>query len=122
MHLRPLRRAASAASLLLALACAHGGAGAAASPPQAARRDHVDVWHGERFSDPWFWLRERENPDVRRYLEAENAYTAAQTRGIAPFADALYREMHGGASGRYDALHDRAFEMAWMLAQVGITR
>jgi oligopeptidase B len=29
---------------------------------------------------------------------------------------------HGGASGRYDALRDRAFEMAWMLSQVGITR
>ncbi len=29
---------------------------------------------------------------------------------------------HGGASGRYDALHDRAFEVAWMLNQVGITR
>jgi oligopeptidase B len=29
---------------------------------------------------------------------------------------------HGGASGRYDALKDRAFEVAWMLWQVGITR
>jgi oligopeptidase B len=29
---------------------------------------------------------------------------------------------HGGASGRYDALKDRAFELAWMLKQVGITR
>jgi oligopeptidase B len=29
---------------------------------------------------------------------------------------------HGGASGRYDALRDRAFEVAWMLKQVGITR
>jgi oligopeptidase B len=29
---------------------------------------------------------------------------------------------HGGASGRYDALKDRAFELAWMLQQVGITK
>jgi oligopeptidase B len=29
---------------------------------------------------------------------------------------------HGGASGRYDALKDRAFELAWMLNQVGITK
>ncbi|HTU44677.1 MAG TPA: prolyl oligopeptidase family serine peptidase, partial [Bryobacteraceae bacterium] len=28
---------------------------------------------------------------------------------------------HGGASGRYDRLHDRAFEYAWLLSQVGIT-
>jgi oligopeptidase B len=29
---------------------------------------------------------------------------------------------HGGASGRYDVLRDRAFEVAWMLSQVGIIR
>jgi oligopeptidase B len=29
---------------------------------------------------------------------------------------------HGGASGRYDRLHDQAFEYAWMLSQVGITK
>jgi oligopeptidase B len=29
---------------------------------------------------------------------------------------------HGGASGRYDALKDRAFEVAWMLEQVGVAR
>ena len=29
---------------------------------------------------------------------------------------------HGGASGRYDALRDRSFEVAWMLSQVGIER
>jgi oligopeptidase B len=29
---------------------------------------------------------------------------------------------HGGASGRYDALRDRAFEVAWMLRQVGVTQ
>jgi len=29
---------------------------------------------------------------------------------------------HGGASGRYDALKDKAFETAWMLGQVGISK
>jgi oligopeptidase B len=29
---------------------------------------------------------------------------------------------HGGASGRYDRLHDQAFEYAWMMRQVGISR
>ncbi|WP_291271594.1 S9 family peptidase [Geothrix sp.] len=29
---------------------------------------------------------------------------------------------HGGASGRYDALKDKAFETAWMLKQVGIAK
>jgi oligopeptidase B len=29
---------------------------------------------------------------------------------------------HGGASGRYDQIRDRAFEYAWLLSQVGITK
>jgi oligopeptidase B len=29
---------------------------------------------------------------------------------------------HGGASGRYDHLHDTAFEYAWLLSQVGFTK
>jgi oligopeptidase B len=29
---------------------------------------------------------------------------------------------HGGASGRYDRLHDTSFEYAWLLSQVGITK
>jgi oligopeptidase B len=29
---------------------------------------------------------------------------------------------HGGASGRYDRLKDNAFEYAWLLSQVGITK
>jgi oligopeptidase B len=61
--------------------------------PVAPRRDHAQMWHGEQGNDPWFWLREKENPEVRKYLEAENAYTAAMTAPIAPFADALYDEM-----------------------------
>ena len=33
--------------------------------------------HGERRVDDYAWLREKENPEVRAYLEAENAYTDA---------------------------------------------
>jgi oligopeptidase B len=29
---------------------------------------------------------------------------------------------HGGASGRYDRLHDQAFEYAWLLSQVGLAK
>ncbi|MEY2669085.1 MAG: hypothetical protein RJA59_1723 [Pseudomonadota bacterium] len=66
---------------------------AAPVPPVATRRDHFQTWHGEVVNDPWFWLREKENPEVRKYLEAENAHTAAVTAPIAPFAEALYAEM-----------------------------
>jgi oligopeptidase B len=29
---------------------------------------------------------------------------------------------HGGASGRYNALQEKAFEMAWIMAQIGVTK
>jgi oligopeptidase B len=28
---------------------------------------------------------------------------------------------HGGASGRYDALHETAFDYAWVLGTLGVT-
>jgi oligopeptidase B len=55
----------------------------------------VSLWHGEKVNDPFFWLREKSNPEVIKYLEAENAYTAAMTKQIQPFAEALYQEMLG---------------------------
>jgi oligopeptidase B len=64
-------------------------------PPAAAQKEHFSTWHGERVNDPWFWLREKSNPEVIAYLEAENAYTASQTKETQIFADALYKEMLG---------------------------
>ena len=46
-------------------------------------------------NDPWYWLRDKQDPAVRAYLEAENAYTAAMTAPLQPFAEALYQEMLG---------------------------
>ena len=68
---------------------------AARTPPVAPRVEHREVRHGETVSDDYFWLREKSNPQVRSYLEAENTYTAAMTAGLKPFSDALYTEMLG---------------------------
>src|SRR3569833_2382342 len=62
-------------------------------PPRAPEVDHREVRHGETVVDPYFWLREKTNPEVRKYLDAENAYTEVMTKHLMPFADALYREM-----------------------------
>jgi oligopeptidase B len=59
----------------------------------APRRDHLSTWHGQQVNDPWFWLRDKADPAVRAYLEAENRYTAAVTAPLQPFADALYAEL-----------------------------
>ena len=63
--------------------------------PLAPKKPHQELRHGETVQDDYFWLREKQNPEVVKYLEAENAYTAEQTKGLQPFADALYKEMLG---------------------------
>jgi oligopeptidase B len=65
----------------------------AQTPPAARRIEHREVRHGATVSDDYFWLREKSNPKVIAYLEAENAFTAAVTKPLEPFSDALYREM-----------------------------
>ena len=57
----------------------------ASAPPVAPVKEHREVRHGETVIDNYFWLREKTDPEVVRYLEAEDAYTEAQTRSLKPF-------------------------------------
>ena len=66
-----------------------------AIPPAAARIEHCETRHGATVSDPYYWLREKSNPMVADYLEAENRYTEAMTGHLQPFSDAIYAEMLG---------------------------
>jgi oligopeptidase B len=68
---------------------------AAPQPPVAKQVEHISTWHGEKVADPFFWLREKSNPDVIKYLEAENAYTQALTKDLQPFVESVYKEMLG---------------------------
>ena len=51
--------------------------------------------HGDRRVDPYYWLRDKQDPDVIPYLEAENAYTDAVLAGAGDLQDRLYREIVG---------------------------
>src|SRR5579875_326320 len=64
-----------------------------AAPPVAPRRPHVLRAHGDERVDPWYWLRERDNPEVISLLEAENAYTEAMCAHTAALREAIYAEM-----------------------------
>ena len=64
-------------------------------PPQARRVPKVDTFHGDTREDPYYWLRERSNPEVEAYLTAENAHTAAVMAPTAGFQEAIYEEMIG---------------------------
>jgi oligopeptidase B len=68
---------------------------AAPAPPVAGRIAHVTELHGERRADEYFWLREKESPEVCSYLEAENAYADALMSPTAALQERLYDEMLG---------------------------
>jgi oligopeptidase B len=51
--------------------------------------------HGERFTDEFHWLRDRSDPAVLAYLEAENAYARAWLDPFKPLEERLYDEMIG---------------------------
>src|SRR5262249_2775110 len=64
-------------------------------PPLALRIPRLDVVHGDHGEDDYFWLRDKDDPRVTAYLEAENAYTAAVMQPMQAFQDALYQEILG---------------------------
>jgi len=68
---------------------------AAQSPPVAKKVPHVTEPHGYHVEDDYFWLRERDNPEVLTYLAAENAYADAMMAGTQALQDTLYKEMLG---------------------------
>ncbi|AMP02593.1 prolyl oligopeptidase family protein [Collimonas pratensis] len=65
------------------------------TPPVAAKQAWQESRHGEIVTDDYHWLREKTNPKVIAYLKAENAYTEAMTKDLAPLAKTLYGEMKG---------------------------
>ncbi|HUI73903.1 MAG TPA: S9 family peptidase [Candidatus Acidoferrum sp.] len=62
-------------------------------PPVAARKPLEQTIHGDRRVDDYSWLRQKENPEVLRYLEAENVYTDAMLKPTEALQEKLYQEM-----------------------------
>ncbi|MGH9285440.1 MAG: oligopeptidase B, partial [Acidimicrobiales bacterium] len=63
------------------------------TPPVAPRRPVALEAHGDVRVDDYYWLRDRDDPGVTGYLEAENAYTEAMTAHTAERRDQLFEEM-----------------------------
>jgi oligopeptidase B len=63
------------------------------TPPQAPKRPHTLSTFGHDREDPWYWLRERDDPEVKAYLEAENAYTDAVLAPFDELRSTLFEEM-----------------------------
>ena len=61
--------------------------------PSAAQIPVTLEKHGDTRIDPYFWLNDRENPEVIAYLNEENAYYQAQTQHTKALQEALFLEM-----------------------------
>jgi oligopeptidase B len=79
--------------MLMGFISSVGLLGQTPQPPVAPVIAHSETRHGTTVVDNYYWLRDKSNPEVIKYLEAENAYTEAMTRHLKPFQDALYAEM-----------------------------
>ena len=62
-------------------------------PPVAPTEAHEVRLHGRVLDDPYHWMKQRDDPRVSAYLEAENAYTDARMAHTLDLQNALYREM-----------------------------
>lgn len=65
------------------------------SPPIAEKTPHTTEIHGLKLVDDYFWLRDRDDPKVIDYLNAENAYAEGIMASTEAFQKSLYDEMLG---------------------------
>ena len=63
------------------------------TPPAAPKRPLELTHHGDTRIDDWYWLRDRDDPEVLAHLEAENAYTDAELGRLEPLRERLFREI-----------------------------
>jgi oligopeptidase B len=64
------------------------------NPPPIARKQHTETsLFGLTLTDDYAWLRDKENPEVTAYLEAENAYAESVMSPLNGLREDLYQEM-----------------------------
>lgn len=64
-------------------------------PPRAPKKPRELSYHGDVRIDPWFWLRDREDPDTLEYLQAENAFTEAAMKSTEGLQELILSELRG---------------------------
>src|SRR5271167_2681795 len=92
MIIRGNWRLLAGAVLLMAAATAFAQSAAPSQPPIAEKIHTEKAINGAVLVDDYGWLRQRSSPQVRQYLEAENAYAEQVTASQKPFAEKLYNE------------------------------
>ena len=84
-----------ALTIVVVTAAPPGVAAQDPTPPTARVIPKVDTLHGDVRTDNYFWIRNKSDPQVIDYLNAENAYTAARMKHTEALQQKLYDEMLG---------------------------
>ena len=63
--------------------------------PTPKKEDKLLKIHGDTRVDPYYWLNNRENPEVISYLEEENKYSQSVLKSTKKFQKELFDEMKG---------------------------
>ena len=63
--------------------------------PIAKKIPKKRIVHNDLFIDDYDWIKDRSNPDVITYIQAENAYTQALMEKSLDLQDEIYQEMRG---------------------------
>ena len=63
------------------------------SAPVAKKVPFERTHHGHTFIDDYEWIREKESPEVIAHLEAENAWTSAQTAHLEGLQNSIFTEI-----------------------------
>ena len=63
--------------------------------PIADKKPHVHREHGVERPDPFHWLKQRDQPEVLAYIEAENAYMEERAARFEGLHQRMFEEMKG---------------------------
>ena len=63
--------------------------------PEAIQKQFTHEMHGDNREDNYYWLKDRENPEVISYLESENNYRQNGMQVVKELENELYSEMTG---------------------------
>lgn len=63
------------------------------TPPAAKKEPKITEIHGKKLIDPYAWLRNRESPEVMKYLKSENLFTNEVMKDTEQLQEKLFEEM-----------------------------
>ena len=88
--------------------------------PVAARKEHLSEYHGVTLSDPYFWLKDQNYPEVGNtqildYLNAENTYHSQFLEPHTALVDTVFNEMKGRTDEQETSVPviDNGYEYHW---------